>query len=183
MKLQTVREWMGDNHAPPATVAAGAPFSEVVASITEGRKGAAAGTVVGVTAGSPTYPGAALLAVAPAVVSLVLVALALLTVSCSGGDQASAEAEKTPEEVREGLRVSLSELGKSMSAKPDKNEDIDNSDLPKAIKDLLKMIRELRAQIVEKQAQIEAIMSDQSLDAETKRQQLDGQQGEGRQHE
>jgi arabinose-5-phosphate isomerase len=42
MKLQTVREWMGDNHAPPATVAAGAPFSEVVASITEGRKGAVA---------------------------------------------------------------------------------------------------------------------------------------------
>ena len=86
--------------------------------------------------------------------------------------------ERTPEEVREGLRVSLSELGKSMSAKSDKNEDIDNSDLPKAIKDLLKMIRELRAQIVEKQAQIEAIMSDQSLDAETRRQQLEGLQTE-----
>lgn len=86
--------------------------------------------------------------------------------------------EKTPEEVREGLRVSLSELGKSMSAKPDKNEDIDNSDLPKAIKDLLKMIRELRAQIAEKQAQIDAIMSDQSLDAEAKRQQIEGLQTE-----
>ncbi|CAM3800044.1 hypothetical protein [Ectopseudomonas alcaliphila] len=86
--------------------------------------------------------------------------------------------EKTPEEMREGLRVSLSELGKSMSAKPDKNEDIDNSDLPKAIKDLLKMIRELRAQIAEKQAQIDAIMSDQSLDAEAKRQQIEGLQTE-----
>jgi Sec-independent protein translocase protein TatA len=86
--------------------------------------------------------------------------------------------EPSPEEVREGLRVSLSELGKSMSAKPDKNEDIDKSELPQAIKDLLKMIRELRAQIAEKQAQIDAIMSDQSLDAEAKRQQIEGLQTE-----
>lgn len=86
--------------------------------------------------------------------------------------------EPSPEEVREGLRVSLSELGKSMSAKPDKNEDIDKSELPQAIKDLLKMIRELRAQIAEKQAQIDAIMSDQSLDAEAKRQQIEGLQSE-----
>ncbi|AEB58123.1 Uncharacterised protein [Ectopseudomonas mendocina] len=87
-------------------------------------------------------------------------------------------AESSPEEVREGLRVSLSQLGKSMSAKSEENEDIDKSDLPQAIKDLLKMIRELRAQIVEKQAQIEAIMSDQSLDAEAKRQKLEGLQSE-----
>jgi len=40
------------------------------------------------------------------------------------------------------------------------------------------MIRELKAQIAEKQAQIEAIMSDQSLDAEAKRQQLEGLQTE-----
>ena len=86
--------------------------------------------------------------------------------------------EPSPEEVREGLRVSLSELGKSMSAKPDKNEDIDKSELPQAIKDLLKMIRELRVQIAEKQAQIDAIMSDQSLDAEAKRQQIEGLQTE-----
>ncbi|MFN3767746.1 MAG: hypothetical protein ACK4TD_05235 [Ectopseudomonas guguanensis] len=86
--------------------------------------------------------------------------------------------QRSPEQVREGLRVSLSELGKSMSAKPDKNEDIDKSELPQAIKDLLKMIRELRAQIAEKQAQIDAIMSDQSLDAEAKRQQVEGLQTE-----
>lgn len=86
--------------------------------------------------------------------------------------------QRSPEQVREGLRVSLSELGKSMSAKPDKNEDIDKSELPQAIKDLLKMIRELRAQIAEKQAQIDEIMSDQSLDAEAKRQQVEGLQTE-----
>lgn len=53
MSLQSVREWMGDNHAPPATVALDADFSEVVSTITEGRKGAVAvlnddGTLAGI---------------------------------------------------------------------------------------------------------------------------------------
>lgn len=86
--------------------------------------------------------------------------------------------ERSPEEVREGLRVSLSEIGKSMSASSEKNRDIDDSDLPQAIKDLLKMIRELRAQIAEKQTQIDAIMSDRSLDEETTRLKLEALQSE-----
>jgi arabinose-5-phosphate isomerase len=42
MSLQSVREWMGDNHAAPASVPLDARFSEVVSAITEGRKGAVA---------------------------------------------------------------------------------------------------------------------------------------------
>ncbi len=42
MSLQSVREWMGDNHAPPPTVGLDAAFADVVARITEGRKGAVA---------------------------------------------------------------------------------------------------------------------------------------------
>jgi arabinose-5-phosphate isomerase len=42
MSLQSVREWMGDNHAPPASVALDASFAEVVSAITAGRKGAVA---------------------------------------------------------------------------------------------------------------------------------------------
>lgn len=42
MSLQSVREWMGDNHAPPANVPLDAPFAEVVSTITAGRKGAVA---------------------------------------------------------------------------------------------------------------------------------------------
>ena len=42
MSLQSVKEWMGDNAAAPATVGEQAPFSEVVAAITAGRKGAVA---------------------------------------------------------------------------------------------------------------------------------------------
>ena len=42
MSLQSVREWMGDNHAVPASVPRDADFSEVVSAITAGRKGAVA---------------------------------------------------------------------------------------------------------------------------------------------
>ena len=42
MSLQSVSEWMGDNHAPPPTVPMNAGFAEVVARITEGRKGSVA---------------------------------------------------------------------------------------------------------------------------------------------
>ena len=42
MSLQSVREWMGDNAAAPASVPLHAPFTDVVSAITEGRKGAVA---------------------------------------------------------------------------------------------------------------------------------------------
>ncbi len=42
MSLQTVREWMGDNAAAPASVPLDAAFGEVVSTVTAGRKGAAA---------------------------------------------------------------------------------------------------------------------------------------------
>ncbi|CAN5317707.1 KpsF/GutQ family sugar-phosphate isomerase [soil metagenome] len=42
MSLQSVREWMGDNHAAPASVPLTADFSDVVSAITAGRKGAVA---------------------------------------------------------------------------------------------------------------------------------------------
>lgn len=53
MSLQSVREWMGDNHAAPASVTLDAAFSDVVSAITAGRKGAVAvlnddGTLAGI---------------------------------------------------------------------------------------------------------------------------------------
>ena len=42
MSLQSVRDWMGDNHAPAPTVSLDASFADVVARITQGRKGAVA---------------------------------------------------------------------------------------------------------------------------------------------
>lgn len=42
MSLQSVREWMGDNHAPPVSIGLDATFAEVVTVITQGRKGSVA---------------------------------------------------------------------------------------------------------------------------------------------
>jgi arabinose-5-phosphate isomerase len=53
MRLQRVRDWMGDRPPAPATMPLTASFAEVVSAITEGRKGAAAvlnddGTLAGI---------------------------------------------------------------------------------------------------------------------------------------
>lgn len=86
-----------------------------------------------------------------------------------GVQRQNSAAERSPEEVRAGLRVTLSELGRGMSGRATgKNKDIDESALPDGIKQLLKMIRELKAQIAEKQAELQALMVDQNLDPETK---------------
>ncbi|WP_348532259.1 hypothetical protein [Pseudomonas sp. BN411] len=73
--------------------------------------------------------------------------------------------------VRQGIRVSLSDLGKP--SKSQKNDDIEKSSLPDGIKELLKMIRELKAQIAERRAELEAIASDQNLDDETRTQRME----------
>lgn len=92
--------------------------------------------------------------------------------------QASA-AERTPEELRDGLRVSLSELGRNLSAKTEKkNRDIDESELPNSIKQLLKMIRELKAQIAAKEAELKALMADQNLDPEARQVKAEALQSE-----
>ncbi|MDG9924081.1 MULTISPECIES: hypothetical protein [unclassified Pseudomonas] len=80
------------------------------------------------------------------------------------------------EEVRDGLRVTLSELGKVRAAAP-KNNDIDEADLPDNIKEILKMIRELRRQIAEKQAELQALMAE-SGDPEAKQMRLEMLRGE-----
>lgn len=78
--------------------------------------------------------------------------------------------------VRQGIRVSLSDLGKTRAAQ--KNDDIDQSSLPDGIKELLKLIRALKAQIAERQAELEAIAADQSLDEEARLQRLEALRGE-----
>ena len=81
------------------------------------------------------------------------------------------------EEVRDGLRVTLSELGKVRAAAA-KNNDIDEADLPDNIKEILKMIRELRQQIAEKQAELQALMAESEMDPEAKQMRLDMLRGE-----
>lgn len=83
------------------------------------------------------------------------------------------------EEAVSTTRVTISDLGQILSVKnaqgADKaknNEDIDNSNLPSTIKNLLKRIRELQVQIREQQQKQNEIMADSKLSPEQKRQQL-----------
>lgn len=88
-------------------------------------------------------------------------------------------AEVSPQELKESIRVSLSEIGRTLSGKAEeKNKDIDEADLPESIKRLLKMIRELKAEIAQKMAELQEIMADDSLDAEAKRLRVEALQSE-----
>ncbi|WP_369959419.1 hypothetical protein [Pseudomonas benzenivorans] len=73
-----------------------------------------------------------------------------------------------PQAWRDSVRVSLSELGRARSAQAQRNSDIEESNLPDSIKQLLKLIRELKAQIAAKQAELAALMADSGLDAEVR---------------
>jgi len=103
------------------------------------------------------------------------VALERKSVAAEGAVPSS---ETDQQALRDSLRVTLSELGKARSAAAQKNRDIDESSLPDVLKDLLKMIRELKAQIEAKKAELKELMSDQSLDPETKRMKIEALQGE-----
>ena len=100
-----------------------------------------------------------------------------LTNLAAASQRQNTAAEQTPEQQREGIRVSLSELSKSLSVSAgEKNKDIDESGLPDSTKDLLKMIRKLKAEIAAKQAELRELMADQGMDPETKRAKADGLQ-------
>ncbi|MGL4318313.1 MAG: hypothetical protein ACRCTL_17080 [Pseudomonas sp.] len=79
-------------------------------------------------------------------------------------------------EVMAGLRVSLSELGRTRAAA--KNDDIDESGLPDSVKEILKLIRALKQQIAEKQDELKALMAEPGLDPETRRLRVEALQTE-----
>lgn len=56
--------------------------------------------------------------------------------------------------------VSLSELGKAKAKQAEENKDIDDSNLPDIIKQMLKTIRDLKQQIAGKQAEIDKAKQD-----------------------
>ena len=71
--------------------------------------------------------------------------------------------------------VDISPLGRSLSAQSSqrtKNGDIDNSDLPDAVKTLLKMIRELRAALEKKMQELREVQADMSLTPEQKKERM-----------
>ncbi|MNR76079.1 hypothetical protein D3C72_67340 [compost metagenome] len=90
--------------------------------------------------------------------------------------QADADSEDKKEDKAASTRVTLSGLGKMLSGQaakqPVKNQDIEDSNLPDNIKDLLKRIRELKEQLREQQQKLNAIMANQSLSPDERQKQL-----------
>ena len=72
-------------------------------------------------------------------------------------------------------RASISDLGRAMSlaasgstATRSRYRDIDDSDLPDAVKHLLRMIRDLRERLAELARELQAVQADDRLDPEVK---------------
>lgn len=82
-------------------------------------------------------------------------------------------AEKTARGT-ESVHVDLSSAGKAMAAggqigRANRNADIEESDLPDQIKDLLKRIRQIREEIAQKQAELRAAMADTRMRPEQRK--------------
>lgn len=100
------------------------------------------------------------------------------------GQQVAAKANRDPDDpvdlhtALQGIKVTLSEQSQKISDSTKDNKDIDDSSLPDNVKQALKMIRELRQQLAEKQAELQAVMADQSLSEEERMAKAQGLQGE-----
>lgn len=81
------------------------------------------------------------------------------------------------------VRIRISAEGLNAAAKyqkseKNKNADIDDSDLPDAVKNMLKRIRDLREQLAQKQLELQQVMADQRLSEQEKEQKVTSLQAE-----
>lgn len=84
---------------------------------------------------------------------------------------AGATTSATNNNTMQGAYISLSELGKTKAKQAEQNKDIDDSNLPDIIKQILKTIRDLKQQIADKQAEIDKATQD-GLQSEQQREKL-----------
>lgn len=85
--------------------------------------------------------------------------------------EADTTATTAKKNTMSGVYVSLSELGKTNAKQAEQNKDIDDSNLPDTIKQILKTIRDLKQQIADKQAEIDKA-SQEGLQSEQQREKL-----------
>ena len=77
----------------------------------------------------------------------------------------------------EGVKVVISGAAMKLAkAQKDQNDDIEGSGLPDQVQKILKMIREIKKQIAEKQAQLQQVMANSSLNPEQAKAQAAGLQ-------
>ena len=74
--------------------------------------------------------------------------------------EADTTATTAKKNTMSGVYVSLSEQGKTNAKQAEQNKDIDDSNLPDIIKQILKTIRDLKQQIADKQAEIDKAKQD-----------------------
>ncbi|OLU27493.1 hypothetical protein BVH03_14895 [Pseudomonas sp. PA15(2017)] len=96
--------------------------------------------------------------------SLASSALAAAPAPAETSDQAVVAVPLASVAAEPGVKITLSMEGLARSKEKDKNKDIDESDLPMTIKELLKMIRELKMQLAQKMAELQAIMQSDTDD-------------------
>jgi len=96
------------------------------------------------------------------------VAAGAAPVAATASTETAEQAAAAPAEeagTAPGVKVSLSEVGLARSREAENNNaDIDESNLPDEVKQLLKMIRELKAQLAEKMAELQALMAQADMD-------------------
>lgn len=91
------------------------------------------------------------------------------------GSRAVAPIQDSTQDNASSVRVTLSNDGLQAlrtggaGNTSNANSDIDDSDLPDTVKELLKRIRELRAQLQEKSLEMQRIMADQNLTEEQRK--------------
>lgn len=110
---------------------------------------------------------------------------ATLPSAAMAADAASQPAHAAPDSSKgesaldlEGIRVTLSELGKSKSAASQKNQDIDDSNLPDLIKQMLKLIRDLKLQIDQKMLELQAVSADKGMTSDEQQLRMQALQSE-----
>jgi len=99
-------------------------------------------------------------------------------VNGSASDSAEASVTSFKKKMTQSIYLNISEQGKAKAREAEKNKDIDESDLPEEIKNLLKWIREIKAQIAEKKAELQQAMQNNTLSDDERAAKVQQLQGE-----
>ncbi len=99
-------------------------------------------------------------------------------VNGNASDSAEASVTSFKKKMTQSIYLNISEQGKAKAREAEKNKDIDESDLPEEIKNLLKWIREIKAQIAEKKAELQQAMQNNTLSDDERAAKVQQLQGE-----
>ncbi|MDX3774967.1 hypothetical protein QE250_12655 [Chromatiaceae bacterium AAb-1] len=91
------------------------------------------------------------------------------TASTSADTNSQLADSQLKEKMTQSIYLKLSEQGKAKSREAQKNSDIEESNLPDNLQDLLKRIREIKARIAEKKLELQQTMTNTALSDEERK--------------